>query len=722
MILLDKILLQAAQRQDFVFAIFFVLVVAMLIIPLPLIVVDFLLTVNLALTLLILMSTLYLRNALELSTFPAMILVTTIFRLALTVSTTRLILAQGDAGELIRGFGNFVIGGNLVVGLVVFLIVALVQFMVITKGAERIAEVSARFTLDALPGKQMSIDADLRAGEITNADARKRRNVLERESQFHGSMDGAMRFVKGDAIAGFVVVFVNLFGGVMIGMFQRGMRFNDAIQLYALLTVGDGLIAQIPAMFIAISAGTVVTRVTSDESTNLGSDITRQLGAEPRSLAIAAGVIALMAFLPGFPTPIFLFVGALLGGFALLSFRGRARVERERIETEATKVREAQEAASPTPVALGPNPAVRAAEASDVVVARLHPDTLNALQETGLYVAAQNAGRAVAAKVGFSLPPVGFKQDIRLAVDRFEIDVEGVPVFRSRVVPGRMRIDAPADLLAERGIEIDKASTASRPGRAVAWVEPDAGRELQALGAQGAFAAGYIADQLRINSQKYAARAFGVNEGSAWIAELQPAFGRLANDVQTQISILTIVDVVRKLLDERISIDQPRPILEAILQYAAHEPNTDALTERVRYAMRRQITFANLAPDGTLPAILVAPDVEQPLRLVASNGEAGAFGQAEQQAVLRFVANLKDVIRTQEERDIAPVLLTPPDIRRRARNFLASQGVTIQIMGFSELSQEFSMKPLATVNAAPRAAAPPPPPRPALAPRSEEVL
>ncbi|HSP25992.1 MAG TPA: FHIPEP family type III secretion protein, partial [Saliniramus sp.] len=260
MALLNRFLAEAAKRQDLVFAFFFVLIVAMLVFPLPTWLIDALLAFNLTISLVVLISATYLKSPLDMSSFPSIILMTSMMRVALSVATTRLILATGDAGQLIVAFGEFVIGGNIVVGLVIFLIIALVQFMVVTKGAERISEVSARFTLDALPGKQMSIDSDVRAGDITADDAREKRRVLQLEMQFHGAMDGAMRFVKGDAIAGLIIVFINLVGGMTIGMVQRGLSAGEAGQLYVLLSVGDGLIAQIPAMFIALVQFMVVTK------------------------------------------------------------------------------------------------------------------------------------------------------------------------------------------------------------------------------------------------------------------------------------------------------------------------------------------------------------------------------------------------------------------------------------------------------------------------------
>jgi hypothetical protein len=323
--MLTRVLQAASGRQDIVFASFFVVVVGMLVLPLPPALIDVLLAINMALSLTILLAATYLRSTLDLSTFPSILLVTTVFRLALTVSTTRMILAHGDAGHIIQGFGNFVVAGNVVVGMVVFLIVAIVQFIVITKGAERVAEVGARFTLDALPGKQLSIDSDFRNGEITKEEARRRRLTLEKESQFFGAMDGAMRFVKGDAIASLLVVVVNLFGGIAIGTLQKGMSLGEAAKLYSLLSIGDGLVAQIPSMFLAVAAGTVVTRVITEENGSLGVDIARQLVAEPRAVIITGVFVTALAAVPGFPTLTFLIIGALMVGGAVYAQRARAR-------------------------------------------------------------------------------------------------------------------------------------------------------------------------------------------------------------------------------------------------------------------------------------------------------------------------------------------------------------------------------------------------------------
>ena len=298
----------------------------MFVVPLPTPLIDTFIAVNLSFAFIVLVTTLYTRTVLDISSFPVIILIGAVFRLALTISTARLVLSQGDAGEIISAFGDFVIGGNIVVGLVIFMIVALVQFIVVTKGAERIAEVSARFTLDGIPGKQLAIDGDLRNGSINAETAQARRLFLERESQFFGAMDGAMRFVKGDSIASLVVVLVNLVGGLLIGVFQRGMSMGDAGHLYSLLSVGDGLVAQIPSMLTAISAGIVVSRVSSgDERSSVGFQVLRQLTGDPRGLLAASAITAGAGFIPGFPSLVLWGLSFILGFAAFRSIRGDMR-------------------------------------------------------------------------------------------------------------------------------------------------------------------------------------------------------------------------------------------------------------------------------------------------------------------------------------------------------------------------------------------------------------
>jgi len=348
---LTAFLERMAARQELALVGMLVLTMAMMILPIPTFLADVLIAGNIGLAMLLMMVAVHISGPVEFSTLPSIILITTAFRLSLSITTSRMVLVQADAGEIIRTFGEFVIAGNVVVGLVVYLIITIVQFVVITKGSERVAEVAARFTLDALPGKQISIDTDLKNGDIDQKEARQRRRTLEKESQLYGAMDGAMKFVKGDAIASLVIIVVNLVGGMTIGCLQRGMSFPDAVRTYSLLAVGDGLIAQIPALLISLTAGVIVTRVTSDAGSNLGRDIMSQLTSEPRTLQIAALVLAALAFVPGFPAPVFLTLAVVLGatGWALA---GRAR-EKERSFAAARSSKRAESESAALKVRLG---------------------------------------------------------------------------------------------------------------------------------------------------------------------------------------------------------------------------------------------------------------------------------------------------------------------------------------------------------------------------------
>ncbi|RFB83082.1 type III secretion system protein [Rhizobium leguminosarum bv. trifolii] len=401
-----------AQRTDMLLAVFFASVVTMMVLPLPTIVLDVLIAFNLSFAFVVLITTTYLKSVLEISTFPAVILIGTLFRLALTISSTRLVLADADAGEIIMAFGDFVVAGNVVVGLIIFLIVALVQFIVVTKGAERIAEVGARFTLDAMPGKQLAIDSDLRNGHITTEAAQKRRSRLEQESQFFGAMDGAMRFVKGDAVAGLVIVAVNLIGGLAIGIFQKGLSFAEAAHLYTLLSIGDGLVSQIPSILMAVSAGIVVTRVSDDGNGSLGSDIGRELFREPRALAIAAALTICAGFVPGFPTSVLAAIGLCLAGLAFM-------IHRRRAGPAAAGSANAVESANSYPL--------DRAKYGDPLIATVAVETLARLDAMRLGEMLDARIRMAARAVGVSVTVPTFNADPRMAEDLIHLQVENVP-------------------------------------------------------------------------------------------------------------------------------------------------------------------------------------------------------------------------------------------------------------------------------------------------------
>ena len=403
--------------------------ILMMILPLPTWLVDSLIAVNIASAVLLLMMALYLKNPLDFSTLPSIILITTIFRLALTITTTRLILLQADAGEIIETFGSFVIAGDLIVGLVVFLIITIVQFVVIAKGSERVAEVAARFTLDALPGKQMSIDSDLRNGDIDQQEARARRSTLEQESQFFGAMDGAMKFVKGDAIAGLIIVVVNLIGGISIGMFRKGMSATEAVDVYSLLTVGDGLATQLPALFVSLAAGSVITRVATEETENLGTDITRQMMSSRLALRVAAIILLVMMFIPGFPWLVFLIIGTI---FLCISFADQLR-----------------------PLIFGEDaPEVTETDDLEVVgssrsplVVYINPELISEVDRDTFAAASRDATSTMNEDIGLSIPSPRLALDARLPTGDVRIELDDVAVAQFEIDPARLGVETDAETL-----------------------------------------------------------------------------------------------------------------------------------------------------------------------------------------------------------------------------------------------------------------------------------
>jgi len=676
MSLLNRLLAEMAKRQDLVFAFFFVLIVAMLVFPLPTWLIDALLAVNLTLSLIVLISATYLKHPLDMSSFPSIILLTSMLRVAMSVATTRLILATGDAGQLIIAFGEFVISGNLVVGLVIFLIIATVQFMVVTKGAERLSEVSARFTLDALPGKQMSIDTDARNGDITPEEAREKRKTLQLEMQFYGAMDGAMRFVKGDAIAGLIIVFINLVGGMTIGMMQRGLSAGEAGQLYVLLSVGDGLIAQIPAMFIALAAGTIVTRVTTSTDSNLGRDITKQIGGDPKALGVSGVVAIAMGFTPGFPTIVFMILGSALCYAAWRMTRGPAVTKPPPATSEAD---EPDAGAPPLPgqPADGGQPAppkrpdgeeplpLRPAQHGDIMVISGNPETLELLRPDEIYAHVEHTKERFIRRMGFSAPPVGFRYDDTLDIGEFVIEIDEVPVRRFRI----------------EGVD---------PGRGMTTAQA---RE--------------YADHIARIREKFAASLFGVPEAGQWLEEIQPVCGRLATDIQQLMPFMSLVGMLRNLLDDGVGLTPPRLILEGLAhasQKAQNDPNAGA--EVVRTFMSRQISAAAADRDGVIPAIVIGPDLDTKLRQAANPGPNAnsAAIEAADAAKKHFVELTREVAARHADREKKPVFATAPDMRRFVRGLLKQGDVDIMVLSFADVAQGFSLSTIDVVTAEKQAA------------------
>ncbi len=615
--LADAILEKIASRQELALVGLLVLTVGMMMLPVPTALADVLIASNIGFALLLMMVAIYVSSPVEFSTLPTVILIITAFRLSLSITTSRMVLVQGDAGEIIRTFGEFVIAGNVVVGLVVYLIITIVQFVVITKGSERVAEVAARFTLDALPGKQISIDTDVKNGDIDQKEARRRRQALGKESQLYGAMDGAMKFVKGDAIASLVIIVVNLIGGITIGCLQRGMPFGQAVQTYSLLAVGDGLIAQIPALLISLTAGVVVTRVTSDAGSNLGREIVSQLIGEPKTLQICALVLGALAFVPNFPTAVFLVLAIILGtaGWAL-SARAKGR------ERGFAALRESQ-LAKPEAAAL-----------------LLHVGELFHDADGALGGAVDATRLDVGATLGIAVPRVRMVPQPSLNPQSWRLDVNGIP-----------------------------------------------------SGSGSAATAEDMLRQLRQSVGRIAGQFIGVQETQILLTGMEPGYADLVREATKSTPLTRLAEVLRRLLDEQVSIANLRTILEAVAEWGSYKSNIAILTEHVRVALRRQICHELANSENILPVVLIDAPLDEALRAAIHVTPTGTILNLDSITSQRLLDVLRQIVAQRAQ----AAILASSQIRRHLRSLLARLGSETPVLTHAELPPDFRLEVLGSL-------------------------
>jgi type III secretion protein V len=657
---------------DAVFALVVLAVVILLVAPVGPTLLDAGLALNLGLAATILVVTLFSRDALRFASFPTLLLLTTLYRLALNVSSTRLVLSRGEAGRVIEAFGRVVVRGDYVVGAVVFAILTLVQLLVVAKGAERVAEVAARFTLDALPGKQMSIDADLRAGLIDQGESRRRRRALERESQLYGAMDGALKFVKGDAIAGIAIVLVNVVGGFAVGAL-RGMEPAEAARRFALLAIGDGLVSQIPALLVAIAAGIAVTRVASeDEGQTLGAEIGRQLLAEPGALAAVAALLGALALAPGLPAAPFLVLAAAAGGTAYHLSRRRARAGAEpAAPAAAANSDEAWSAPAPVVIALADD-LLALARAED---GRFVREGLAALRER------------VWRELGVRLPGVAVRP-AALPTGGFQILVDEVPAASGRAPADEVVALVAPDELALVGVahtpELDPVT-----GRTVSVVaEADRARAAALGEVRGPLDRVLAAATWAV--RRSAHHLVGVQEVQVLLEALEASAPALVREAGRQLAPALLADVLRRLLEEGVSIRPLRTIIEALLAGGGPNAAPGALAEACRRALRRHIGHGAAREDGTVLALLLDPAAERSIR-EALAGEAAALDPA---VTAELLAGLEAELAGRDE---TPVLLTCSDVRRALRRLVAPRFPRVAVLAYEELPPETPVRPVGRV-------------------------
>lgn len=666
--------------------IFVVAILAAMICPLPTWLLDTGLALNLAAAASLLVAALTVRDALAVTSFPTLLLVTTLLRLALNVSSTRLALAEGHAGQVIQAFGEFVVRGDYVVGAVIFAILTLVQFLVVAKGAERVAEVSARFTLDAMPGKQMSIDADLRAGAIDQAQARARRRLLERESQMFGAMDGAMKFVKGDVIAGLVIVLVNLVGGILVGVFQHGLELSEAASTYALIAVGDGLVSQIPSLCIAIAAGLVVTRVASDQpNSSLGAEIGRQFFGQPKALYVVGGLCLALALLPGMPGLIFCaLAGALVGGGILL--QRKAEQDAQALDSGAGSGFGSVMAAGAPGEPAGPgNRSEGAAEASSVMAALtldFAADLTAWVQSDGMRLLKTDLPllrEQLYHELGVRLPGVRVRTGVTsMPAGSYQILVEEIPAGGGAVDPERLHVAARPEELTFLGI-VAEPDTDPMTGQPISKVPLDVrvqleSAQLQVRGARDRLLA-HLASVLRLQ----AARLLGVQDVQALLDGFEPSAPVLVRAAIEKVPLPLLTDVLRKLVEEEVSIRNLRAILECLVSPTT-EGDATQLAERSRQSLQRYFSH-KYAPSGILYVHLVDPLIEESLR--------GGRGSVDPSRVTGILEGLHKISANGRA-----VLLTAPDIRRPLRKLCEGSFPNVAVLTYADLSPDQQIRPI----------------------------
>ncbi len=675
------------KHPDILMSVGVVGILMVMLVPLPRFFLDLLLSFNITLSIIILLVGMQVRRPLEFSVFPSILLMVTLLRLALNIASTRLILLHGNegtaaAGEVIRAFGNFVVGGNYTVGLVVFTILVIINFVVITKGAGRVAEVAARFTLDAMPGKQMAIDADLNAGLINDKEARQRRKEIAQEADFYGAMDGSSKFVRGDAIAAVVITLVNILGGLTIGVLQQGMTVAAAAQTYTLLTVGEGLVAQVPALIVSTAAGIVITRAASE--VNLGFEITRQVLISPKAIGTASGILLAMGLVPGLPHLAFLALGSLTGWMAFqLNEHQKAAVAVPEPETPQAKAEEAATQVVPL-------------DLMEVQVGYGLIGLVDGGQGGALLDRIKGLRRQFAEQMGFVLPPIHIRDNLQLRPNEYAALLKGVELAKSEVMPAHVLAIDPGT--AQRGIIHGLPTKEPAFGLPAMWVPEHQREQAQMAGYTVVDPGSAIATHLSELIKRHAHELLGRQEVQGLLDQLGKNHPKLVEEViPNLIPLGTLVRVLSHLLREGVPIRDLRTILETIADHAATTKDADILTEVARQALGRTITKQYLAPDGSLPIIGLDPRLDRTLA-----DQANAAGQGNQWVPDPLVAQkllsaLKQAAERMVGRGHQPVILCSPSLRRHLRKLTDRILHSVPILGLNEVDSVTRLQAMETV-------------------------
>ncbi len=680
--------LPSGMGNDLAMAALVVAIISLMILPLPVWAIDTLLAVNIAVSVLLLMTTLFIPNAIALSSFPSLLLFTTLFRLSLNIASTKSILLHADAGHLIETFGELVVGGNLVVGVVIFLIITIVQFIVISKGSERVAEVGARFTLDAMPGKQMSIDADLRAGMMTGEEARKKRAHLAMESAMHGGMDGAMKFVKGDTIAGLIITMVNLVAGIVVGVMYHGMTAGEAANRFAVLSIGDAMVSQISSLFICVGAGVLITRVADDGATkprSLGEEVGAQLTGNARSMTLAAMLVMAFALVPGFPALQFAALAVALAVAGHVLAKRRRKLEQVAISKPI--------AALHRDGGKGEAPSIRQEPPlfAKPLAVRMSKDLGMLLEADALDEALNTERQRLQEVLGLPFPGVAMWVTQQLEGLSFEVLLNDVPQL-AVTLPGRkmlvVRGASPLLALAKaHGPALDEAQSM--------WVEPSQVSEAQrshVLSVESVLAR-HVTTALRKNAHMF----MGVQEVQWVLERVSGEYPGLVTEVQKILPAQRIAEVLRRLLEEQVPVRNVRTILESLIVWGPKEKDMLTLTEYIRVDLGRYLAHEAAAGGASIEAILFEADAEQVIRQSIKSTPAGNYLAISPETSSSLVGQIEELAGL--ERRPGVVVVTSMDIRRYVRKMIEPRLSWLNVYSFQELGNTVEMQPIGRVGA-----------------------
>ncbi len=687
------LLLKAARNSDYFLAIGVISIIMVLVLPVPPFLLDLLLSSSVAVSVLILFVALFTQHPLDFSAFPTVLLISTLFRLSLNVASTRLILGNGQhglgaAGEVIRAFGGFVVGGNFVVGLIIFLILVLINFVVITKGAGRIAEVAARFTLDAMPGKQMAIDADLNAGIIDDKEAKRRRARIQQEADFYGAMDGASKFVRGDAIAGLVIVGVNIVGGLVIGILQYGMDLNTALHTYTLLTVGDGLVAQMPALIVSVAAGIAVTKASVEEA--LSENLKKQLVGNSRALSVATGVIGGFALIPGMPTFPLLTVALLFGGLAYSLHQGRQKAKASEAESAAVEARKQADAAPEDIEGLLPIDRLGLELGYGLI------PLVDAEQDGELLERIKSIRRQIAVDMGFIVPPIHIKDNLELAPGGYSIIINGVEVGRGEVSLGH--------LLAMKSGDIEEEITGTDTiepafGLPALWITPEDHERAQFAGYTVVDLPTVLATHLIEVIKRQAPEFLGRQETQRLLDNFAKTEPKVVEELIPAVLNLGVAQkVLQNLLRERVSIRDLHTVLETMADMGAVTKDPDLLTEYVRQSMARTITRQYQTPDGTLPLVSLSQGVEDQLAGAIQTTQQGTYLGLDPELAQSIIQNIEGQLERFSVLNYQPILLCSPLIRPHVKKLTERFIPNLVVLSHNEISNDVRIESLGLVS------------------------